>query len=231
MTLSSIASKLRALRALAEAASATEGERVAAAEAYERLLHKYHLDASELDLQAEGATHITLNVGAQFDAAFRMAGSIGKFTRCKTWGQPSRYGTPSIHYIGLQSDVEFAEWLTRSLLAFIQREAMTFVLDMAAGTAFKGDAQAFALAASQRIGERLTALAQPDAPGTALVVVRSRLIDEEFDKLGIRLQAKGFAPIDGRGHAIAAGNRAGDRASFAKPATYARPLALPGGAK
>lgn len=238
---SSMAEKLRALRALAEGHGGTEAERLAAAEAYERLLRKYHLDASEIELRAEGASHIALDVGNQYDMAFRMGGAIARFTKCRWWGQPRtetlkegrkwvQRDAGALHFVGLQSDMEFAEWLTRSLLAHIHRECMSWILDGAVGATFRGDAQAFGLAASQRIEERIRAMTQPDAPGTALVVVRDKLVDEEFTRVAPKsltfVHAK-QADLDRRA-AIHAGLQAGDRASFAKPTSYQKPLQIGG---
>lgn len=88
MTLSSIASKLRALRDLADNPGATEAERLNAAEKYETILHKYHLDASELELREEGVAHVTVELdprGNSFVTGQLMAMGIARFTKCRTW--------------------------------------------------------------------------------------------------------------------------------------------------
>ena len=216
--LSSIANKLRALRAIAEEGSgATENERLNAAKLYAELLEKTHMDASELELREEGTRLASVEFGTRSNAitAVRgMATGIAKFTSCKCWAD---YRTGAIHFLGLASDADFAEWLVRSLVAHVQSEALAWSFEAEPGDAYAGDIQAFVGAASQRIGQRLKDMCAPHVPGTGLVVVRSKLIDEAFAALGISLGRAGHMTVNGRGHVIAAGQAAGDRASFARP--------------
>lgn len=232
MTLSSIATKLRALRAVAENAGATQGERDNALSLYEELLRKYHLDASELDLRAEGTEYIRIQFdpgSIGFAVANEISNGVAKFAKCKIW-QGSRSGF--IKVLGLQSDAQFAEWLIKSLVHHVQREATTYALDSAAGAVFKNDMDAFSAAAAARIKERLLGMVHPDAPGTALVVVRNKMIDEAFEALGISLKPATKGSFVARNSAtLDAGRAAGDRASFAKPTGYSKPLALPAGAR
>ena len=225
MSLSSIASKLRALQALAESPGATEHERLRAAEKYEELLAKYHLDASELELREEGTDHCEVTFGTRgngFATATRLASAVGKFTDCKCW---LSHGGGSVHFLGLKSDTQFAEWLTRSLVQFIQLEAMDWSWNAEPGDIYRGDVEAFVLAAAVRVSARMKALKSGPTSG-ALVVTRAKMINEAFAALGIRLSASRVTVVTGRDFAMKAGAQAGDKAGFARPTSYTATLRL-----
>ena len=213
-SLGGIAHKLRALRTMAEQAP-TEGERLNAASLYEKLLRETQMDVSELELRAEGTGQVRIEFGRGngFEIASAMAVGIGKFTQCRCW-RSQQAGT--IHFLGLRSDAEFAEWLTRSLVAFVQSAGLEFSFEAEAGDLFAGDVRAFVLAAGVRIGERLRG-ETGTAAGQALVVVRNELVNQAFAALGLNLKHTGAVQVNGREHAIAAGRQAGDRAGFARP--------------
>jgi hypothetical protein len=219
MTLSSIAHKLRALRAKAEDSGSPQPERDSAMAKYEELLRKYHLDASELEIREEGTGHIIVTLdtrGNSWAIGARLQRQIGKFTETRTWVNSRR---SEFHILGLKSDADFAEWLLASLIRHVQAEAMEFILNLEAG--YRGDVESFANAAAARINTRLREMVEQRAPtggnGNALVVVRGQMIEQEMTRLGINLFARAPTAVSGREHAMAAGREAGDRASFARP--------------
>ncbi len=229
--LSGIANKLRALRAIAQDGSgATEHERLTAAAMYADLLEKTHMDASELELREEGTMHVKVEFGLTGNAfliAQSLNKAIGLFTRCKPW---MHSGRGEVHYLGLQSDTEFAEWLVRSLVSHAQGEALSYTMDLDPGMKlYKQDVELFVASCGIRVAERLTSLALQGAMSDtshALVPVRAKMINEAFVAMGINLRPAQKVSIYGADHAKNAGRAAGDRANFARPVGQAQTLRI-----
>lgn len=234
MSKSSIAEKLRALRNITIENGATEAEALNAANAYVRLRDKYQLDASEIDLRAEGAEFVEIPLLTPLDTEvfLNLTSGLTRYTHCKVWrGAPRGTAPGFIKIVGLKSDTQLAEWLSTTLLAFIRREASAYAFEAFVPTQHSGSKRAkdlfasdirdFNLAAAQRIAQRLLG----EGSGQALVPVVSKIIEEE-------LVSRGFVINQVRNVALRtsestlAGNAAGSRASFAKPTGYSSTLRI-----
>ncbi len=236
--LSSIATKLRALRNVTQENGATEAEALSAAAKYEELLAKYHLDATDLEIREEGTALVKINWGSAVRSnAFNISRYIGPgiaaFTHCKCWhqmGAPIGRGRRAdvtdgfACFLGLRSETELAEWLDRSLVAFIQAEGTQFAWSNEGVT--QGEVEAFVITCAQRVQTRLREMSQGTSSGAgALVVTRAKMINEAFAALGIQLHAsRNVANYTGRG--ASEGHAAGNRASFARPTGFQPTLKL-----
>ena len=121
-----IAHKIKALMAKAEDSAATEAEAIAAAEKARDLLDKYQLDLSTLDLTHDGFTQFKSTGDSEESALIHdaLAFLIADYTDTIAFHVPAEENTPSeCRYFGLESDVYFALWLSRSLEAFILRRS------------------------------------------------------------------------------------------------------------
>lgn len=217
---SSIASKIAALRAMTTANGATEQEHETAARKVRELLDRYQLDASEVELRAEGTTDISVYPSGSngSEIMFSFLGQVGRFTHCKVWREscPAPARGKRFRIIGLRSDAEFAEWLLVSLSAFVQGAAMSWLLDgdHSENGVFKNSVDSFIQAACRRIAQRL----QGDADASrALVPVRDKMVEEHFASLGLKLSHAVARFNGGDGRAAQAGHAAGDRAGFGRP--------------
>jgi len=209
--LSAIAAKIRALQAKTTASGASEAEALAAALKARELLDKYQLDMTEFEIKEEGTSQQAAPSDRQ-GIASRLANAIASFCSCKVWTSDNR---AKIQYLGLRSDSEFASWLTTSLSGFCQSAALDYSL-------FSSDGADPALVASflngtiQRINTRLKG--NLPATGTSLVVLKNALVEEAYAKLNLRLgQGRAVSYTSSRADAFAAGQAAGDLASFGKP--------------
>ena len=231
--LSSIASKLRALRQVTQENGATEAEALNAAAKYDELMQKYRLDETELDVKAEGTEHVRIDwpaSGNGYDIALWLGVNIGRFTNCKTWrtvphgrGRLASGGTS--HFLGMKSDVELAEWLTRSLVGFVQAEAVQFAWSNEGVT--QAEVHQFVTTAGQRIGNRLQELINGRTTGSGgLVVVRKKMVDEAFAALGLNLSFSRQAAVQYTGRGASAGFDVGNRAQFARPADFKSTLKI-----
>lgn len=220
-----IATTIRALRAVTPDRGATEAESLAAAAKIAELLHKYQLQASEVELRAEGTSKLVLQFpsgqkGFEWTIAFGLATPVAKYTNVRIWGSRSEH---TLTILGLRSDADFAEWLLRSLTSHIQSALLGYALDDApAGAQGRLDDESFICAALTRLSQRL----RGEAASRALVPVRDRMVDEAFNALDLRLRNVSLSLASGNAHAGEAGRRAAEGASFARPLAGGQTLRL-----
>jgi hypothetical protein len=230
-----IALKIRALLAKTADRGCSEAEAIAAAAKAKELLDKYQIDLSEHELEEEGFVKGKAEKAQarRFNVQETLAHWIAKFCEVKVWHTFDSAGyrrkEKRIVFFGLRSDVEFANWLTVALEAFVWHNADEYETKLkyehgptVGGYYLKRD---FAMGACARINQRLRAEVEARKPqtmsdGRALMVVKNQLVEREFNKLGMSLGSAsprsykhGDAPPD----AYAAGRAAGDRASFGRP--------------
>ena len=115
-----IIDRIRKVKALADAG--TEGEAANAASGLARMLHKYNLTMVDLEMPEEAMIEQFVAYGQQTKAVWktRLASTIAKVTFCKV----ILSGT-NLHFIGRQSDLEVAVYLTQTLLSKIEGMAFT----------------------------------------------------------------------------------------------------------
>lgn len=214
-TLQSIAAKIQALLARTTQSGCTEAEALAAANKAKELLDKYQLDVGELGLREEGVTTREWPSDPT-GATVGLGNAIAKFTGTRA----VRPKQSAVAFIGIRSDVDFAEWLCVSLETFVKGEVIAWMWDQPHGATsaqVKADAEAFKQAAYRRIAERL----RGDTPvANALVPVKNQLIAQHpsagmFRPTGRPANWRNGASANA--HAREAGYEAGSRASFARP--------------
>lgn len=213
-TLQSIAAKIRALLARTTQSGCTEAEALAAANKAKELLDKYQLDVGELGLREEGV-EMREWPSDPVGATVGLARAIAQFTNTRA----VRPKQSAVAFIGIRSDVDFAEWLCLSLETFVKGEVIAWMWDQPPGALaaqVKADAEAFKQAAYRRIAERL----RGDTPvANALVPVKNQLIAQHpyagmFVPKRRANWCNGASP---NAYAREAGYEAGSRASFARP--------------
>lgn len=224
----SAAARIRALLAKTVANGATEAEAFAAAEKARELLAKYQLDMSDIEIRAEGVDQWSTMYASSYEraAAMRIAMGVAAYTQTKCWASNRRRG---ITFLGLKSDVIFAEWLMETLIGYCRRSAEEYVKtgQGAVDAQVYGTAPtktSFIKACASRIGTRLNEEAKnrfrhQAAPAGYAVALRTKdaMITEEMAKMNLRLRAGRTTRNYHKGGSGAAGNAAGDRASWSKP--------------
>lgn len=234
MNRQTLAARVRALLAKTSENGATEAEALAAAEKARELMDKYHLDHGALGMEEEGTRKSTTfpprgrgsREGGRIHNEIKkpLCFSIGKFCDCRVW--TTNYTL--INFLGLQSDVDFAEWLLSSLTTFVVNQTSLFQLDAVLDGLYCDPSTrlSFQVGAVERIKERLNELAtsranlQSASTGTSLIVLKNQLVERHFKKLGLRLAPVSYsAGTISNSSAYSAGRAAGDRASFGRPVT------------
>lgn len=224
----SISARIKALLSKTTENGCTEAEAMSAAVKARELMDTYNIELGAVGMEAEGTakaqspdtSYKTLGI------KWRVAMSIAAFCDVKVWR-----GGKKLTFFGLQSDADFATWLAESLDGFIQRAAINYMTNINPrdlNPSFKMPRweaeKAFVMGAIKRISQRLDELtaarghvAAPGS-GTSLVVVKGALVERAFRALDMKLRSGGSSYTQSRdGGSYAAGQAAGDRASFGRP--------------
>jgi hypothetical protein len=207
-----------ALRAKTTANGCTEAEAMAAAAKAGELMDRYSLSMSDLDIREEKCRQGQATA-KQHDV--QMCGSaIARFCGCKVWRNSSK----GMEFFGLPHDVEVALYLVDLVKNTMDLEfkLWTKTPSYPKGQGVHGRTlrRSFNVAFAHRVVIRLKEMtaareaAARTATGTALVVVRNAVVNEQFAKLGIRLQRGRSTRYRSHAGAMSAGAAAGDRCNI-----------------
>jgi hypothetical protein len=213
--------RLRALMQKTTQNGCTEAEAQAAAAMVDKLLGEYEIDLTELEVKSQDI--IQLDVECREHEVTTAALDIANFCDCRVW-----LSGPSICFLGLELDVEVAEYLTLLFVRAIDRETASTTFMNPAYAALPKPAKrefvhSFQAGMAVRLGERLKEMKSKrdwtaKGSGTDLVVVKSALVNQAYDGLGLKLG-------HGRGRAIK------DTAAFAAGRVAGQGVALNAGVK
>jgi hypothetical protein len=233
-----VAEKVRALLAKTVDNGCTEAEAMAAAMKAQALIEEYQINLSEHDLEEEGCIRGTAAKAkpSRFNIQQALGNAIAEFSDCKVWntfeGGGYRRTDKRLVFFGLRSDVELANWLTVALEAFVWTQTNLFEesLKRQFGPCVENlyyERRNFMMGACSRISARLRAekkareVARQDNPGggRALMVVKNQIVTREFNKLNMHFSSGSGSSFrqGGSRDAFAAGQAAGDKASFNRP--------------
>jgi len=228
-----IARKIKALLAKTTQAGCSEEEAMNAALLAAKLQAEYNINLTEAEIVQEGFETVTIPWTSDKYQYIedRIAVAIAAFTSTKVWtarpkqagrGKKKKLGIYSVKFCGLKSDAQFAEWLIKSLSAFIHFKA-TYYAKQFESSDRTNVYKSFVMGACGRINERLNAIQQKpwaqNATRTALVVIDKQLIiKKHLEESGVKF-GKGV-PINDKvafGSAFVDGLSAGDCAGFNRP--------------
>jgi hypothetical protein len=221
----SLLDKLRALMSKTAENGCTEHEALAALDKARAMMDAYEVTDAELQLtKAETAVLRAEPPGTKDPHLIKrgLASAVARFCDCKAWRSRRTTGD-SLTFCGLQSDVQFATWLLDNLTAFVQGELVSHLIgSRAAKSERRLIAASFAMGATDRISDRLTALCAQSASMAAtnslsLVVTKTALIDATLAAHNINLRKSRSSSRHVDRGAFASGSAAGDRASFGRP--------------
>jgi hypothetical protein len=136
-------------------------------------------------------------------------------------------GKAGLSFVGFKSDIDNATWLLDHLADFIHDKLFEFLLDCLApeGKERKEEIRGFVIGCTQRINARMTQMCEQSKTerttnGKELIIIKDQAIKDFMEAEGICLRSSrsraGFSD-----DARAAGQTAGDRASFGRPVSGA----------
>ncbi len=225
--LSKVKARIRALAARTVERGCSEAEAMAAAAKVGELLAVYGLSMSEVELREEACVQRRLSFHGPARQALRwLFPAVLRLCECRGWTD----GRNDFVLFGLEPDVQMAEYLLHVATGALAWEEARF-RESPAYLQRRQPAQAvlrsFRYGFANRLGARLDEMAaersrkeaqqMPGATGTALVVVKEKLIEERFRGLGVRLRTVHASMTVRDGAAFRRGAEAGSRVGLERP--------------
>ncbi len=191
--------RIRALREKTVEQGCTEQEAMAAAEKVAELLDRYGLSISELDLRKQSCEGIGVETGRKRRGPIDdCMGTIAAFFDCRVWGETGESGALRHIFFGLPGDVQAAVYLHDLIVLAFASETAAFQRGTFYGSLDSGERRSatnsFQVGLAQGIVSKLGALrrareaASGGSNGRALVPVKKSIIEQELERLGLKLR-------------------------------------------
>lgn len=221
--------KIRALLSKTTENGCTEYEALAALDKAREMMDAYEVTPEDVALKGEMAAVLNCGASDPHGTKAGLAVTIAAFCDCKVWRAKD-----GIRFCGLDSDAALAVWLLDTLSAFVQRELAKHLWTcMAPKGARRTIINGFVGGCCRRINDRLKTLSLQSnmaktSNGRALVVAKSALVNAKMSELGLHLSRsrRTMRRIDRNSYA--AGQSAGDRATFGRPVSNGGGVAMIG---
>lgn len=231
--LARVKGRIKALTEKTVSNGCTEAEALAAAEMVGRLLERYALSMDEIDIRELRCVQIEIGVGGQrrrpIDACIP---AIARFCECKVWLARDEAQAKYV-FFGFETDTALAGYLFSVVDRAIATEVDTFrrTHPQFKGVALRRASASFEHGMAARVAERLDAMhdardeavAAQRSSGTALMLVKHRVVDDAFRETWIFASStragEMFAEIPS---AFRAGFAAGDRVNLQRPVSGGR---------
>ncbi len=214
--------RIQALRAKTVAQGCTEQEALAAAEKVAQLLDRHGLSLNELEFKAQPCEGIGIQTNrrraAPIDACIP---SIAAYFDCRVWQERCENAPLRYIFFGLRGDVAAAQYLYEMVERAFQTETAAFrasdVYFAMAGER-RSATNSFQTGLAQGIAGKLQSMraardaVMRSASGRDLVPLKAAMVDDEMQKLGLRLTSRVLSrPKSVLTDAFQAGQAAGER--------------------
>jgi hypothetical protein len=225
--LARVKARIKALTDKTVSNGCTEAEAMSAADMVGRLLERYALSMDEIEVRASVCVQLEVPVGGQrrrpIDGCVT---AIARFCDCKVW-LARREAGPFYVFFGFEADTSLAGYLFAMIDRAIATETRAFrvanarVRGMALRTASTSFQHGMAARLSARLEEMQRArdahVAAQRVTGSALMVVKHRVVDDAFRETSIRLVSAGRSAGRRMNAAFRNGFAAGDRVNLNRP--------------
>ena len=226
--------KIKALAAKTVSNGCSEHEAMSAMLGVGRLLSQYNLTMEECDVRSSPCKTIFINIGrTKRHPIDNCITALADLVSARTWfhrhwGKPSAYA-----FFGQEGDLELVQYLFKVIMAAVEHESEVFkesesYLFAGFGTAAdrRSATVSFQRGMATRISQRLRELkAQNDAEmaqhrsstGTALIVLKKQLVEEEFKQHGPKLVTQRTVWRVSNRSAYDHGHAAGNKVNLSRP--------------
>jgi len=192
--------RIQALRAKTIDNGCTEDEALSAAAKVAELLDRHDLSLTDVELRAAPCERRVYETHRKKRIPLDdCIGAIAHFCDCRVWREKNAAGETSYVFFGLRSDIEVAHYLTELIDTAVRTELGRFKTS-ADYARFRHQQRhlanaSFALGMVTSVAARLTAMKAGrdqvnQSTGRGLVVLKTSVVDAEFDKLGLNLRAQ-----------------------------------------
>jgi hypothetical protein len=191
--------RIQALRAKTIANGCTEDEALSAAAKVAELLDRHDLSLSDLELRAAPCERRVYETHRKKRIPLDdCVGAIARFCDCRVWREKNAAGESRYVFFGLRSDIEVAHYLTELIDGAVRAELGRFK-NSVDYLRFRHQERhlanaSFALGMVASIADRLLAIKAGrdrvnESSGRGLVVLKTAVVDAEFDRLGLNLRS------------------------------------------
>ena len=235
--LARIKARIKALTEKTVANGCTEAEAMAAADMVGRLLERYALSMDEIEVRASRCVQAEVPIGGQRRRPIDgCVPAIARFCDCKVWlaravrpspGAPAADGGSRYVFFGFETDTMLATYL----FAVIDRAVATETLGFRRGNPklravrLRRASASFQHGVVARVAARLEAMHRAReasvqaqrSSGTALILVKHRVVEDAFRATDVRLVSMGAVGPRVIASAYREGWDAGDRIDLNRP--------------
>jgi hypothetical protein len=224
--LSRVKARIKALAEKTVSNGCTEAEAMGAAEMVGRLLERYALSMEEIDVREAHCVRVEVPIGGrQRRPIDGCVTSIARFCDCKVWISRDS-DVPSYVFFGFESDTMLASYLYSLInhAMWTELEAFRAAHPQLRATGLRSASKSFQQGMAVRIAGRLDHMhhardanvAAQRSTGTALMVIKHRVVDDAFRETEIRLVSGSLTRARVNG-AFRHGMAAGDRVNLNRP--------------
>ncbi|MGJ5177775.1 DUF7168 domain-containing protein [Bradyrhizobium oligotrophicum] len=200
VALDKLKSRIQALRAKTIANGCTEDEALSAAAKVAELLDRHDLSLSDVELKASSCERKVYETRRKKRIPLDdCIGAIAQFCDCRVWREKNAAGETSYVFFGLSADIEVAHYLAELIDGAVRAELGRFKTSVDYAR-FRHQERhlanaSFALGMVTSIARRLVAIKAGrdqanERNGRGLVVLKTSVVDAEFDKLDLNLRAQ-----------------------------------------
>ncbi|MCA3270145.1 MAG: DUF2786 domain-containing protein [Thalassospira sp.] len=198
--LDKILARIKALRSKTVEQGCTEEEALLAANKVAEMLDHYGLSLTEMDIEQQQCASDIIETDRKRTAAFDSClNAIAAFCDCRFWFQKSREDTYRHVFFGLPADVAGARYLYERISEAFKTETDAYkksaaYLDLPSAVRRKAT-ESFQMGLARGRNDKIRRLkdervqAMQKNAGRNLVVVKSKVIEDDLESLGIRLTA------------------------------------------
>ena len=190
--------RIQALRAKTIDNGCTEDEALSAAAKVAELLDRYDLSLTDVELRAAPCERRVYETHRKKRIPLDdCVGAIAHFCDCRVWREKDAAGESSYVFFGLRPDIEVAHYLAELIDAAVRAELGRFKTSADYGQLRHQERHlanaSFALGMVASIADKLMAMkASRDdvnhSTGRGLAVLKTSVVDAEFDKLNMKLR-------------------------------------------
>jgi hypothetical protein len=223
-----VKSRIKALTEKTVANGCTEAEAMSAAEMVGRLLERYALSMDEIEVRATRCVQMEVPIGGlrrrPIDGCVP---AIARFCDCKVWLARGGEAAPRYVFFGFETDAALAIYLFSVIGRAIATELAHFKegrptlravkLRRAADSFQHGIAARVEARLTEMHAEREASVGAQRSTGTALILVKHRVVDEAFAAANVRLVNTYSATRPNEAGAFRDGWAAGARINLSRP--------------
>lgn len=192
--------RIQALRSKTIANGCTEDEALSAAAKVAELLDRHDLSLSDVELRASSCERRVYETFRKKRIPLDdCVGAIAHFCDCRVWREKNAAGESSYVFFGLGADIEVAHYLAELIDGAVRADLGRFKTSVDYGR-FRHQERhlanaSFALGMVASIADKLVAIKAGrdqvnESTGRGLVVLKTSVVDAEFDKLDLKMRTQ-----------------------------------------